>query len=537
MKRRKGHGPPVLVNAPPAGKFASASATSGAGTFVDPWTLAQAFSSASAGDVVWLRGGSYATTTGFTVSVSGTAGNPITFRSYPGEWAAIYASTSLAAAVVTVGDGSAGVGDYIRLVDLEIYKDWATRVGISSNEGSALSVYGDTFQGRNLICHDGGAANYGWWEQSAGDGELYGCLGYNSGCGTSGDVLGHGDGYYMQNIAPNTKLIKHNITGYAFNSGLKLGTAGGHIENFTVEDSVVMCAAGHLDLVAASAGLGIEFYTINNPGTDNVFDGLMLWSVRDGVKTASSGFAHSYGDGGMVDYTVQNSFLVSIGRGSVKAGSVIAQEKPVSGTLTMTGNTVAQMNADGSGTFAYYESAGAEPATRTFNNNAYYRYPTIVDALWLLRVSGTPTWYAPSDFAAYQAVAGEAGSSVTVGATSKPADQAWLFANTYESKRANIVVYNSVAQANTVNVDCDSIFNNDDLWYLYNAMNPLAGPVASGVYTTGNGIDVPMTDGVVGDPATAIGTASPPASQLPDFGAFVVRNTSTWVAPPESLML
>lgn len=57
---------------------------SNAGTLASPWSLAKAFSSASAGDTVHVRGGTY-TSGPYSISVSGTATQPIVFRNYAGE--------------------------------------------------------------------------------------------------------------------------------------------------------------------------------------------------------------------------------------------------------------------------------------------------------------------------------------------------------------------------------------------------------------------------------------------------------------------
>ena len=56
---------------------------SNAGTLAAPWSMAKAASSAVAGDTVYVRGGTYTTTV--TISVSGTATQPIIFRNYADE--------------------------------------------------------------------------------------------------------------------------------------------------------------------------------------------------------------------------------------------------------------------------------------------------------------------------------------------------------------------------------------------------------------------------------------------------------------------
>ena len=88
----------------------SAVSSGGAGTIGDPWPLATALanSSQTAGDTLWLRGGTY---TGKFISAL-TGG---TVRSYTGEWAVIdgYTATTLNGAInstqtnITVVNGDA----------------------------------------------------------------------------------------------------------------------------------------------------------------------------------------------------------------------------------------------------------------------------------------------------------------------------------------------------------------------------------------------------------------------------------------------
>jgi hypothetical protein len=59
------------------------------GTLSSPWSLSYAAGGADGrivpGDTVWVHGGTYSSQTGFTITVSGTATNKVTFKQYPGE--------------------------------------------------------------------------------------------------------------------------------------------------------------------------------------------------------------------------------------------------------------------------------------------------------------------------------------------------------------------------------------------------------------------------------------------------------------------
>jgi fibronectin type 3 domain-containing protein len=59
---------------------------SGSGTLASPYkTIGKAVSVATAGDTIYLRGGQHDYTARISISKSGSSGNPITLRSYPGE--------------------------------------------------------------------------------------------------------------------------------------------------------------------------------------------------------------------------------------------------------------------------------------------------------------------------------------------------------------------------------------------------------------------------------------------------------------------
>lgn len=102
----------------------------------------------------------------------------------------------------------------------------------------------------------------------------------------------------------------------------------------------------------------------------------------------------------------------------------------------------------------------------------------------------------------------------------------YVHANAHETGRANITVFNPNSLTSTT-ADCTGIIGASDPWYLYDGFNPLAGPVSSG---TGPTVTVPMTGLTCRTPAGC----SAPTHPCPKFGAFVVRSTATWVAPPAS---
>ena len=86
---------PVVANA--ADHYASPTGTdtwANSTNISTPCSLSTAFSNASAGDTVYLRGGSYSLSGQTEVSNNGSSGNEIVFRNYTGETATITLTTT-----------------------------------------------------------------------------------------------------------------------------------------------------------------------------------------------------------------------------------------------------------------------------------------------------------------------------------------------------------------------------------------------------------------------------------------------------------
>lgn len=180
---------------------------SGDGSIADPWDLQTALSHPAAlqpGDTIWLRGGTY---TGiFTSTLIGTESNPITVRSYPGEWAAIdtYA---------TPDDSWAFTIDsqWTHYQDLEF-----TNSRLTNRGGGIVWVdYNNKFI--NNIVHDMGQTSY-----YHGPNEIYGCLFYNN--GVDGD---HSHQLYTQNRDTDAPaVINDSIIFHGFGFGVHAYSSG-----------------------------------------------------------------------------------------------------------------------------------------------------------------------------------------------------------------------------------------------------------------------------------------------------------------------
>jgi hypothetical protein len=173
-------------------------------------------------------------------------------------------------------------------------------------------------------------------------------------------------------------------------------------------------------------------------------------------------------------------------------------------SFTFTDNTVASEK------ILITDSIGEPvPDTKNYSGNSYYSDrpnpfagSQSADGVWTL--------------AQWRTQSGQDADSTLSAMSALPAST-WQ-ATTAEGGRL-IRVYNPTSAAT---VEVSTGMTGD--WWLYDALNPLAGPVASG---TGSTVTVPMT-GLTARTPTGLDPVTHPA---PTFGVFVARPVSTWVAP------
>lgn len=113
-------GPETFVETPSASGtlYASPSGNdANPGTFASPKTWTGAITAAAAGDVVFLRGGTYTVTAAYNINKVGTLADPIIIESYPGELAILDASALSYSNNVYI----ALTGAFVYLRNIEIY--------------------------------------------------------------------------------------------------------------------------------------------------------------------------------------------------------------------------------------------------------------------------------------------------------------------------------------------------------------------------------------------------------------------------------
>jgi hypothetical protein len=210
----------------------------GNGSVGSPWDLQTALSQptgVSAGDTIWLRGGTYRGT--FTSHLNGSASAPIKVRQYPGERAIIDGGNSSFVNILTVA------GSYTWYWGFEIMSSDPTRVTTQSGSnptnigrGGAINTMQTSETGPglkfiNMVVHDA-AGGFGLWTEAV-DAEVYGCLVYYNGW-TAPD-RGHGHGFYVQNLS-GTKRIVDNIVFSNFSHGIQAyGSSSANLDNITLQ--------------------------------------------------------------------------------------------------------------------------------------------------------------------------------------------------------------------------------------------------------------------------------------------------------------
>ena len=228
----------ILGSAYAADRYAAPNGSStGSGSITSPWDLKTALSSASAGDTVWLRGGTYPGN--FLCWASGTTTSPIIYRQYPGERARVDGGSSTGSAVGMMCQN-------VWLWGFEIFFSNTQR--ISSQTGSFPT---DIYRGAgittgqvagtplnlkfiNMIIHDSWGS-FGVWKEASGA-EIYGNLIYYD--GWNAPDRGHGHGIYTQNDGSKTTKVFDNIIFSEFSHGIHVYAGDPLMNNYDIEGNI-----------------------------------------------------------------------------------------------------------------------------------------------------------------------------------------------------------------------------------------------------------------------------------------------------------
>ena len=215
----------TAVSGTPIGFFASPGTHGGSGTLASPWDLPTAFAQTGSlvgGTTLWLRGGIYNDSNNYTPTISGTQGNPVIIRSFPGELAQLVGPSRNG---TQVGVLDLETGHDRRVMDLRVYCSDPDRTSLGERiSGIVLGLRDDAI---NNVIHDCGQGITGFFD---GPSYIYGNLVFYNGSDNDWDTRSHN--LYIHNVATSDatkKTLRHNVFFRASGFGNQLfasGTAG-----------------------------------------------------------------------------------------------------------------------------------------------------------------------------------------------------------------------------------------------------------------------------------------------------------------------
>jgi hypothetical protein len=315
----------------------------GTGNGLTPATPAgfdQWLAGASAGDVFWVRGGNYvAPSTGFIhwASSSGTSGNPIIVRAFPGEQPALEGQSRHSGSPLL---GMAG--SWVEVHGLELY--YSSTVRTSADTGSFPTDMPRSHSiGTNQVTGDGcanckfiGLITHDDWGAAAWPDATNIEVAENIAFYTGWEApdRGHGHGWYMQSpalsSASSPKFIR-NISFKSHSHGFHNYGSDDFMHNFTVSENILFDngALSNLNpretnLRSGNGGDPVHDQTITNNYT------YMSPSVAGGNNVIGSTLTGGCGTGITVSgnyFAAANGTALLLGDASCATG------------LTMTGNT------------------------------------------------------------------------------------------------------------------------------------------------------------------------------------------------------
>lgn len=507
---------------------------SGAGTIDDPWDIETALEDGGnpadtiqPGDTVWFRGGTYEGK--FTCDLDGTSTARITFRTYPGERAAIDLGAGDGAAVTVNGDWTTWDG-------LEMFSSATGRYHDSSvaddYRGEGINVFGANTRLVNLNIHDTQDA-IGLWGQAVNS-TIEGCKLWNN--GHLNNVRGNGHGIYSQTAQTNdARLVRDVLSWSNFSTGMKAYTDAGYVSDFTFDGVISFNNGAPGALYGISAQLATEHY-------ENIFVG----TITNPTGTVCLRDCYTYHPDGFtgpvtLGYTAAGTSLSVTGCYFANGVQGLATNHWRSATIT--GNTIySRFVSSGSGIDNFIlkgdSDADADIANWTVDHNVYYDKTYQQDSVShpftfnsVLNGSGGGRlsfneWKAGTPF-----------DDNSTYSTSDPTTNS-VFVRPLRTARgtAHVAVYNWEGLS-SVEVPLGETLRPGDAYEVVLAERMFETPVATGVYN-GTSIMVPMTS--PGDPTPPINyvdTNDEPLispETLPEFGAFIVRPLrETVTVPPD----
>lgn len=442
-----------------------------------------------AGDLVWLRGGTYQGS--FTVTVKGKANAPIHFRQYLGERAVLDKSAaSRQQAALNVRS------PYVWFWDFEITNSFPNRRRLNPEgkvkpwRGSGINVWAANTKYINLIIHDNGHG-FGLWNEEGGT-EIYGCLIFNNGNNKKEHgIYGHNK-TGTQTIAKN--LIFNNA-GYGLHiyaNSMKSSSNGFDIKNNTVfNNGSLMFEDQVADQILVGSVRGVSSERI-------LLDGNIVYNFPDAPTSKNRGIRLGYRDQENKDVKVLNNFIVS------KVPLKILWWKSVQarGNTIITSGKSVEIKTPAKADISSYQFA-ANVYLNTKTNNPVFIFNE--------NKINFDEWQRKMKF--------DSASSNALQVNLNP--RIFINLNKYDNSRADVTIYNHNKSKN-VSLDLNNFLTRGETFEIRNAQDYFGQPVLSGTY---NGL--PLQISLKSKNVTApIGkTEMTPPHTEEDFAVFVVKKT------------
>lgn len=333
------------------------------------------------------------------------------------------------------------------------------RTGDSSVErrGTGVTLSRNFTSARHLIVLDTG--NGCATSTHVVDGEIYGCVILDNGWYHTD--RGHGHGFYCQHLPGGTQTLKHNVVGYCAGSGMKTAGLGGDASDFAIIGNTIVHPAERDDRAALSA---FNHYSVNSSSEGMLWDG--NWSiVSDGARPyneSRQGYWIGWTEKTPIDkdLTITNAWH--------HGGTAVQINYPWE-SVTITDST---LHASSFGYFIQEERAGI--LARNYSGLDFYG-----GRAKPFKVAGVDR-----TFDEFVSLTGATGCTYHPG--EEPPARSEVLPDDYIANRAIVRIWNP-SEAATVTVDTPGMTG---AWQLIDALNPEAGPVATG---QGPEVTVPMT--------------------------------------------
>ncbi|MBI3414969.1 MAG: hypothetical protein HY043_06550, partial [Verrucomicrobia bacterium] len=446
-------GTPLTPSSPALNVYVSPSGSpAGNGSLTQPTDLLTALDITTTrgqpGGTIWLRGGTYTYRTDVVSNIRGMTNQPITIRSYPGEWAII--------------DGWVyAYGSDIIMRDLEIMNSDTVRDQTTSHNG--LVIYAPDSKFINLVVHDAIGDGVELWELATNT-ELFGSLVYNNGFWDTVQLRPRGHNIYTQNIN-GIKTIRGNMIFSAYDYGLHIYATQATIQGYLVKDNISFINGVSVYRANGRANLFCGGFT---PVMNISFDGNATYHPLHVLHGANQ---FGYVKVANTNVTVINNYMVG--------GNNTYQIDEFTSPVTVTNNTTVGY----AHSVTIQQSPGLPLSIHNINRNTYYNTEDTGSATFLnngIAMYTFPQWQANTGL--------DKASTYTVG-TPKVA-KVIVYPNVYETGRANIAVYNWNLQP-TVNVDLGNVLAIGAVYEVRDAQDYFGTPVAGGTYSGGL-IAIPM---------------------------------------------